>query len=72
MIEDFRALLNKWQDATHRVAIYRGTREFITHKSQNTTYISDNQLHATELWFYQGIKVPIEGLDGERISEMCQ
>jgi hypothetical protein len=29
MINDFRALRNNTHDATHRVAIYRGTREFI-------------------------------------------
>jgi hypothetical protein len=31
MIKDFRALLDNTQDATHRVAIYRVTREFIKH-----------------------------------------
>jgi len=31
MIKDFRALLNNTQDATHRVAIYSGTRKFIKH-----------------------------------------
>jgi len=49
MIKDFRALLVNTQDATHRVAIYRGTREFIKHKSRNKMYISDEQLHAMEL-----------------------
>jgi len=49
MIKDFRALLDNTQDATHRVAIYSGTREFIKHKSCNKTYISDEQLHAMEL-----------------------
>jgi len=29
MIKDFRALLDNTQDATHRAAIYSGTREFI-------------------------------------------
>ena len=46
MIKDFRALLNNTQDATHRVAIYSGTQEFIKHKSRNKTYISDEQLPA--------------------------
>jgi len=49
MIKDFRALLNNTQDATHRVAIYSGTRDVIKHKSRNKTYISDEQLHAMEL-----------------------
>jgi len=72
MIKDFRALLNNKQDTTHRVAIYSGTGEFIKHMSRNKTYISDEQLHAMELCIYHGIKVQVEGLGGERISQMCQ
>jgi hypothetical protein len=72
MMKDFRALLDNTQDATHRVAIYSGTQEIIKHKSRNKTYISDEQLHAMELCTYHGIEVPIEGLDGERISQMCR
>jgi len=72
MIKDFRALLDNTQDATHRVAIYSGTQEFIKHKSRNKTYISDEQLHAMELCIYQVIKVQVEGSDGERISQMCR
>jgi len=41
MIKYFRALLDNTQDATHRVAIYSGTRELIKHNSRNKTYISD-------------------------------
>jgi hypothetical protein len=52
--KDFRALLDTTQDATHRVAIYSGTREFIKHKSRNKTYISDEQLHAMELLLSTG------------------
>jgi len=70
-IRDFRALLDNTQDATHHVAIYSSTREFINHKSRNKTYISDEQLHPMELCIYHGIKVQVEGLDGERISQMC-
>jgi hypothetical protein len=70
MIKDFRALLNNTQDATHHAPIYSGTREIIKHKSRNKTYISDEQLHAMELSIYHGIKVQVEGLEGERISEM--
>jgi hypothetical protein len=70
MIKDFRALLNNTKDAMHRMAIYSGTREFIKHKSRNKTYISDEQLHTMELCIYHGIKVQVEGLDGERISQM--
>jgi len=72
MIEDFRGLLDNRQDATHRVAIYSGTQQFIKHKSRNKTYISDEQLHAMELCIYHGIKVQVEGLEGERISQMCR
>jgi len=72
MIKDFRALLDNTRDATHRVAVYSGTREFIKHKSRNKTSISEEQLHATELGIYHGIKVQVESLDGERISQMCQ
>jgi hypothetical protein len=72
IIKDFRALLDNTQDSTDRVAIYSGTGEFIKHKSRNKTYISDEQLHAMELAIYHGIKVQVEGLDGERISQMCR
>jgi hypothetical protein len=72
MITDFRALIDNTRDTTHRVAIYSGTREFIKYKSRNKTYILDEQLHAMELCIYHGIKVQVEGLDGERISQMCR
>jgi hypothetical protein len=35
-------------------------------------YISDEQLHTMELCIYHGIKIQVEGLDGERISQMCR
>ena len=35
-------------------------------------YISDESPHAMELCIYPGIKVHVEGLDGERISQMCR
>jgi hypothetical protein len=72
MIKDFRALLNNTQDATHHVAIDSGTQEFIKHKSRIKKYISDEQLHPMELCIYHGIKIHVEGLDGERISQMCR
>jgi hypothetical protein len=72
MIQDFRALLDNMPDATHCTAIYSGMQEFIKHNSRNKTYISDEQLHAMELCIYHGIKVQVEGLDDERISQMCQ
>jgi hypothetical protein len=34
-------------------------------------YISDEQLHTMELCNDHGIKIQVEGLDGERISQMC-
>jgi hypothetical protein len=72
MIKDFRALLDNTQDGTHRVAIYSATWEFMKHMSRNKTYISDKQLHPMELCVFHGIKVQVEGLNGERISQMCQ
>jgi hypothetical protein len=70
MIIDFRALLDNTQDATHRVSIYNGRRKFLNHKSRNKTYISDEQLHTMELCIYHDIKVLVESLDGERISQI--
>jgi len=72
MIKDFRALLDNIQDAMHRVAIYSGTLEFIKHKSRNKMNISDEQLHAMELCIYHGIKVQVDGVYGECISQMCR
>jgi hypothetical protein len=72
MIKDFRALLNNTQDATHCPAIYSGTREFIKYTSRNKTYILDEHLHPMELCIYHGIKVQVEGLEGEPISQMCR
>ena len=61
MIKDFRALLDNKQDATHRVALYSCTREYMKHQSRNKTYILDEQLHAMELCVYHGMKVEVEG-----------
>jgi len=72
MIKDFRALLNTKQEATHHVAIYSGMREFIKHESCNKTYISNEQLHTMELCIYHGIKIRVEGFDGEPISQICR
>ena len=72
MIKDFRALLDNRQDATHRMAINRGMRHFIKHKSRKKMYMLDEQLHTMELCICHGIKVQVEGLEGERISQMCR
>jgi hypothetical protein len=71
-IKDSRALLDNMQDAMHRMAIYSSTWQFFKHKSRNKTYRSDEHLQAMELCIYHGIKVQVEGLDGERISQMCR
>jgi hypothetical protein len=71
MINDIRPLHDNTQDATHRMAISSGTREFIKHKGPNMTYISDEQLHAMELCIYHRMKVQFVSLAGECISEMC-
>jgi len=70
--QDFRALLHRMQDATHHMAIFSGTRDFIKHKIHNKTYISDEQLHSLELYIYHGVTVQGEGIDGERIFQMCR
>jgi hypothetical protein len=72
LIKNFRALLDNTQDATHFVAIYSGMWEFIKHNSRNNPYISDEQLHVIELCIYPHIKIQVQGLDGERISQMCR
>jgi len=72
MIKDFRALLDNRQHATHRVTIFNGTPEFLKQKSPNMTYILGEQLHAMELCIYHGVKVQVEGLEGERISQICR
>ena len=72
MIKNFRALLDNMQDATHRVALFSGTREFIKHNSHRKTYISDEQLHGMELCIYHGINVQVEGIETERTSQMCR
>jgi hypothetical protein len=72
MIKDFRALLDNTLDAIHLVVLYSGTWECMKHKSHHKTYISDELLHAMEHCIYHGIKVEVEGLDGERISQMCR
>jgi len=71
-IQEFGALLDTMHDVMHHVIIYNGTWEFLKHKSRNETYISDEQLHAMELCIYRGIKVQVEGLDGEWISQICR
>jgi hypothetical protein len=72
MIQESRALLNNTQDAKHRLTIYNCMWGFLKHKSRNKTYISDEQLHALELCNYHCIKVQVDGLDGECISQMCR
>jgi len=72
MIHDFRALLDNTQVAIHRVTIYNGMGEFLKHKHRNKMYISDEQLHAMELCIFHGIKVQVQGLDGEYISQICR
>jgi len=72
MIKDFRALLDNTHDASHCLAIYSSTGEFINHKSLNKTYISNELLHAMELCIYRGIQVQVEWLNGAHISQMCR
>jgi hypothetical protein len=55
----------------HLPAIYSGSRELIKHMGCNKMYISDEQLHAMELFIYHGMKFQGEGLYGVHISQMC-
>jgi hypothetical protein len=70
-IKDFSALLDNKHDAVHSVAIYSSTWECIKHNSRTKTYISDDQLHPMVLCNQPAYKVQVEGLDDERISQMC-
>jgi len=72
MIKDLRALLDNTQDATHRPAIYSNTWYCIKYKRRNKMYISDKQMNAMELCIYHDIKVQVEGLEGETMSQMCR
>jgi hypothetical protein len=72
MSKGFRAVLDTTQDSTHPVAIYSASWEFFKHKSHNKTYRSDEQLHTIKLCISHGIKVQVNGLDGECISQMCR
>jgi hypothetical protein len=72
MMKDFRVFLNNTQDITHHVSISSGTREIIKHESRNKTHISDEQLHAMELFISHGIELEVEGFDGGCIYQMCR
>jgi hypothetical protein len=72
MINGCQVLLDNIQDAMHCMATFSGTQEFITHKSCHKTYISDEQLHAMELCIKYFIKVQVEGVNGEHISQICR
>jgi hypothetical protein len=72
MLNDFRALLDNIPDATHCMAIYSSTQEFIKHMCRNKAYISDEPLHAMEFCIYSGFQGQVEGFDGARISQMCR
>jgi hypothetical protein len=70
MNKDFRAVLDIRYDTTHCAAIYSGTREYIKHTRCNKKYILDEQQHTMELCIYPRIEVQVEGLEGERVSQM--
>jgi len=53
-------------------AIFSRMKECITHKSGNMMCIWNEHLQAMELCIYHGIKVHLQGSEGERISKMCQ
>jgi len=68
----FGALLDNPPDATHCMAIYRGTWEYIKHISEKEMHTSDARLHPMERYIYHGTKVPVEGVEGEPISLICR
>jgi hypothetical protein len=68
MIEDFRALLDNRQDATHHVVLYSCMREFNKNKSRNKMDISDEPLHTMQLCIYHCIKVPVQGTHNSDVS----
>jgi hypothetical protein len=70
MIKIIRALLDNLQDTTHRVTMKNSRREILRDVSCKKIYISDEPLHAMELWIDQGIKVQVEGSEGERLSQI--
>jgi len=70
MIKDFKSLLENTPDVTHSMAMYSSTCVFIKRKHHNKSSISDEQLQAMELSIYHGLKVQVEGFDGERMSRM--
>jgi hypothetical protein len=72
IIQDFKSLLENTQDATHSVAIFSGTRQFMKHMSHNKTGIWDEPLHTMELCICHRIKDKVSGVDGERISQMTR
>jgi hypothetical protein len=72
MIKYFRALHDNKQDTTCRVTLYNGMWKSIKNMSHNKKYILDEQLHAMQLRIYHGIKVHVEDLEGERISQIGQ
>jgi len=60
------------QDATNCAALCSCTWEFPKHQSHHKTYISDEQLHTTDLCIFNGIKFQVDGLDRDHMSQMCR
>jgi len=71
MIRDSRALVYNTQDKTQGATTYSGTQEVLKHTSRNKMYLSDEQLYAVELCINHGINIQADGVDGERISQIC-
>jgi len=69
IIKDYRALLDTMHHGMHRTTFCNCTWEFPKHRSHNNMYISDEQMHAMDVCIYHGIKVQVEGIDGEHISQ---
>jgi hypothetical protein len=48
VIKDCRALHDTAEYSPYRLALYRGTQEFIYHRSHSKTYISNEKMHPKE------------------------
>ena len=60
------------QDSIHNMPLYTGTWALIKYKNCNKTDISDEQLHAMKLSIHLFVKIPVESLEVEQISQVCR
>jgi hypothetical protein len=68
----FGGLLVDLHDLMYYGALYKGTWEFIKHKSHNMMYILDEQRHPKELCINHGIKIQVDDWEGKGIPLMSR